>query len=67
MLLISDAPFIFKLVLFLKGIQIIAASIKKKKNHVLAEKVSVVDFNSEVCGMSLNQCGWPQIENCKNS
>ena len=38
--------------------QIIAVSIKIKKNHVLADKIFVVDFNSEVSEMSLSQYGW---------
>ena len=37
------------------------------QNHVLAKKFSVVDINSEVCEMSLNRYGWPQIKDHKNS
>ena len=35
-------------------------------NHVLAEKVFVVDFHSEVSEMSLSQYRWPRRKNCKS-
>ena len=30
-------------------------------------KMYVMNFNSEVCEMFLNQYGWPQRKKCKNS
>ena len=55
--LVREAAVIFKEVghwLFLKWMQTIAASIKMNKSRAI-EKVSLVDFNSEVCEMSLNR------------